>query len=544
MAYVSLNGVASTGEIDSKLFQFMHPILGSKEAKLAGKILSTAFKATFRVDIDGDEKPDGTVNASIPSINIPDFLRVNKRFTIVFDDLERCELPIQQVMGYINFFIEQQNIKVIVIGNEDEIKDREDYLKIKEKFIESSFDYKEDFNAAYTIFIDEIFKANIKIKKLMNDNTDLTKDIFDKSKHNNLRVLKQSLINFNRFITEIGFKDDDVLMADILKYFLIFSFENKFGNFKNKKVELKSDFDKENNNHKLDLCSKYNIYLFYRLPISLEYWTEVICNNNINKLLINNDLKENYIDPKKNQSAWLRLWYFRNLRNYEFNQLVENIKLRLEKEEINKIGEIKQVIGLLMFFKENEIITIDLDKYINHALNCLANNVFKNYDFKNYKDDYENIRSESNLSYSVYYFGSEGYKFFVQKILTLLENSLAANLKIKSLELLQLLSKDTKAFCTQLSPFTYDGIYCDLEILKYIDVKDFADKLWELNSDSVRKVINVIKERHAHNKNLIHDLEWIHKLSTEFNQRSEIASGVEKYLLKNNFSKPLNMSNT
>ena len=44
-----------------------------------------------------------------------------KNSILVFDDLERCDCPLNEVLGYINTFVEQEGIKVILIANEKEI---------------------------------------------------------------------------------------------------------------------------------------------------------------------------------------------------------------------------------------------------------------------------------------------------------------------------------------------------------------------------------------------------------------------------------------
>ena len=38
VAYISLNGISKTSEIDEAIFKCIHPVLGSKQAKLAGQI--------------------------------------------------------------------------------------------------------------------------------------------------------------------------------------------------------------------------------------------------------------------------------------------------------------------------------------------------------------------------------------------------------------------------------------------------------------------------------------------------------------------------
>ena len=99
VCYVSLNGIAKTSMIDEAIFKSIHPILGSKGAKLAGQILKGTLKTTIKVDLDGDSKSDGSISGGIPKIELPDYLKINDNFILVFDDLERCELKKEEVLG-------------------------------------------------------------------------------------------------------------------------------------------------------------------------------------------------------------------------------------------------------------------------------------------------------------------------------------------------------------------------------------------------------------------------------------------------------------
>ena len=40
---------------------------------------------------------------------------------LIFDDLERCDCPINEILGYINTFVEHNGMKVILIANQKEI---------------------------------------------------------------------------------------------------------------------------------------------------------------------------------------------------------------------------------------------------------------------------------------------------------------------------------------------------------------------------------------------------------------------------------------
>lgn len=54
-------------------------------------------------------------------------------FIFVFDDLERCDCPINEVFGFLNELVEHENTKVIIIANEKEISGVADtqYLELQ-----------------------------------------------------------------------------------------------------------------------------------------------------------------------------------------------------------------------------------------------------------------------------------------------------------------------------------------------------------------------------------------------------------------------------
>jgi len=85
---------------------------------------------------------------------------------ICFDDLERKShtFPISGLIGYINNLTENNNLKVIIIGNTNNIE--ENFVEIKEKLIGREIEYsikieevyntlKQDFNPPYKTFLEK-----------------------------------------------------------------------------------------------------------------------------------------------------------------------------------------------------------------------------------------------------------------------------------------------------------------------------------------------------------------------------------------------------
>ena len=85
----------------------------------------------------------------------------------IFDDLERCEAPINKVLGYINQFVEHDDAKVIIVANEQEIGSAgktddgsdEDYKRRREKLIGKTLEVQSAFDDAFSHFASKLDDA-------------------------------------------------------------------------------------------------------------------------------------------------------------------------------------------------------------------------------------------------------------------------------------------------------------------------------------------------------------------------------------------------
>lgn len=68
---------------------------------------------------------------------------------LIFDDLERCPMNMEELLGAINAYVEGSEIKTILIANEDYIKEKETtnqiYTIMKEKLVCRTIRYSPDF---------------------------------------------------------------------------------------------------------------------------------------------------------------------------------------------------------------------------------------------------------------------------------------------------------------------------------------------------------------------------------------------------------------
>jgi hypothetical protein len=232
--YVSLYGVASFEEIENDFFRQLHPVLSSKGMALAGKIGKGLLKTTLKIDLDGDGKSDASVATQIPDINLPDYLSNTEGLILVFDDLERASMDLENLLGYINYFVEHQGYKVIIIANEEELFHKEEkaevsYKRIKEKLIGKTFEIQPRLESAISNFIKEVESGTT--QELFNNNIELIKNYYRCSGYWNLRHLRQALMDFSRLIEVISveFREKEGILEQLLSTYLMFSFEIKSG---------------------------------------------------------------------------------------------------------------------------------------------------------------------------------------------------------------------------------------------------------------------------------------------------------------------------
>ncbi len=149
---------------------------------------------------------------------------------LIFDDLERCKIDINNILGYINSFVEHKESKVIIIANEEELENLlgdSNYKSIKEKLIGKTFVVSTDFESVLNDFIDKI--KNEYAKKFLFDNTNLIQDLYQQEKYENLRSLNLIILDFEMIFENLPEKvrHKPEALQEILKTLIIFSIEVK-----------------------------------------------------------------------------------------------------------------------------------------------------------------------------------------------------------------------------------------------------------------------------------------------------------------------------
>ncbi|GAQ00111.1 P-loop NTPase fold protein [Leptolyngbya sp. NIES-2104] len=571
--YISLYGMTSFSEIENAFFQQLHPMLSSKGMAITGKILKGLLKGALKIDLNNDNKDDGTLNLQIPEINLPEYLRDADESILIFDDLERCKINLINLLGYINFFVEHQDLKVLLIANEDELvknsryevvnegelAEDSKYQVIKEKLIGKTFGVSLDFEGALESFVTMI--DNSRARKILSDNTDLIKFFYEQARYENLRSLKQIVLDFERIFNALPEKAKEKmeLVQDLLKLLIAFSIEIKRGKMLPKNIgKLReaysaslgrriasqslgvSQVDKQEHTPLQEVLNRYpSINL--RDPFPSDLWWQtffdkgVLDTEELNQSILNSKYFQN-----ENTPNWVKLWNFTDLSDDDFESIIRSVELDFSNRKYLEIGVVKHVFGLFLMFSDAGLYSKSKGEVLKDA-KCYIDYLKDNKQFAIAAPSV--IDSITDDSYGSLGFQGKDFEEFQELSSYINETRKLAQeegLPAAGQDLLTIMQCDFWKFSRMISISRYQHEdvliqeYHDLPILKYVDPIAFITAFLQMDAEDKRRILASLCERYKFaniSPKLIEELEWLkavrHLLQLEVeNKRGKVSGFV------------------
>lgn len=523
--YISLYGVGTYSDIDSQITKQIHPILHSKGMMIAEKVFKGAVKLGLKIDLDDDDKDDGTLTISLPDLPNKDTI---KDYILVIDDLERSNMKIEQTMGYINAFVEQEGMKVIILANEEPLINNKKYLSIKEKTVGRTITIRQDMSNILQHFINTL--TDISIKKFLNANIEALTNIYQFANYKNLRHLKQALIDCEYFISIIEPKYQEIIYQEqFLNIFFSFSFEIKKGAITPNAIRQLYDYEEKG---KSILLTKYgNIFNRFNLILSLDNWYYFFDNGYIEREIVNASLQE-IVDKISTEPTWLKLWNFRKLSDKEFSSTLEKFEQEWGDYHYNLPAEILHCLGLKLYFAKDffnqplNLIVQDFKLYIGY----LIRNVWLTIDDKN-------LLNDDDSSYGYVFYSRESKEF--QECYAYLNESIARyreeQLPKKGCELLKIMESNPKLF-VEVSTLSNQSRheFSETPILNFISSEDFLKVLRSLSNEDLTYIMRFFHDRYKHveiNMKLILEIKFLEQTKELINQQFQNSTCLSGYLL-------------
>ena len=284
--YMSLYGISNLEDISKKIFIETTQLMDKNLRKYMNANEQTTIPEYAKTGIDMANFFG--VTQSGDKVDYAEFFSTDDK-VLCFDDLERANVDVIDILGYINNFVEHDHIKTIIICNEKELSTKlkssnlemktfiatylldkqdelnkadkpivekiqqkienvfdkaNDYERIKEKLIGETFEYAPKFDYIINGILMR-YENNPDLIRFLRENTRLIISTFERSGTRNLRILKHALNDFKKIYEMVNKaypNTSNRVMQTMLIFTIAISFEIKAGKItKDKFMNIKDN---------------------------------------------------------------------------------------------------------------------------------------------------------------------------------------------------------------------------------------------------------------------------------------------------------------
>lgn len=416
--YMSLYGISNLEEISKKIFMETTQLMDKNLRRFMNSKGQETIPEYAKTGIDMANFFGVTQNGN--KLDYAEFFATDDK-VLCFDDLERANVDVIDILGYINNFVEHDHIKTIIICNEKElatklkssnlemktfiatylldkqnelnksdkpmvekIQDKiehvfdkaNDYERIKEKLIGETFEYAPKFDYIINGILMR-YENNPELIRFLRENTGIIISTFNRSGTRNLRILKHALNDFKKIYEMVNKSYPNTsnrVMQTMLIFTIAVSFEIKAGKItKEKFINIK-----DNEEYKSILVSSrilmdnrqfyikefdqnyyYNFKSEYRFFKFIEYYVRTrIFDMKLFKE--NMDTIRNTVDTE-NLPSYKRLLTeeYWKISDNEFEAVIEDIIEDVKEGKI-KLIDIVKIFAYFSYFSRKGLIKYDL----------------------------------------------------------------------------------------------------------------------------------------------------------------------------------------
>ena len=421
--YMSLYGISNLEEISKKIFIETTQLMDKNMKKYMSSTGQSTIPEYAKTGLDMANLFGVTQNGD--KVDYAKFFATDDKI-LCFDDLERANVDVIDILGYINNFVEHDHIKTIIICNEKElatklknsnlemktfiatyILDKEgdltksnlpmvekirdkieyvfdkanDYERIKEKLIGETFEYQPEFNYIINGILMR-YENDPELIRFLRENTGYIISTFNKSGTRNLRILKHALNDFKKIFEMINkhYPNTNYRVLQTMFIFTIaISFEIKAGKItKEKFINIQ-----DNEEYKSMLVSSrvlmdnrqfyikefdnnyyYNFKVEYRFFKFIEKYVRTRI---FDMKVFKNDMEViiNTVDKEKLPSyKRLLTEEYWKIPDDQFLPVIEDVINNVKKGNINLIDTVKLFIYFTYFMKKS-LINFDMQTIKN-----------------------------------------------------------------------------------------------------------------------------------------------------------------------------------
>lgn len=331
--YVSLYGVRSTADIEDRVFAAAHPALSSWPVALMSSAAARTGNALSRGKLFSGEDGPRLKRA---------LLQLNDA-ALVFDDLERAGMPINDVLGFINGFVEHRKVKCVLLASEDDIPSADDYRRRKEKLVGTTLRISSTPEGVLRSFAAAL--NNPEARHAVENTLPRLAASFSAAGAGNYRAAKDVLQAVDRLVSKVDrrLKDSHEAMDDILPLAMASGLELRSGGLAPAELSALNGGVR-----KIEEAKRRHPGVNWDMPVvPIEAWGVLFTEGRLDLEGINARIAVHHlVVGAANTPNWRRLWDWRSFDDPdEFEAVCAMLREELASERVTEPSVILQIAG-------------------------------------------------------------------------------------------------------------------------------------------------------------------------------------------------------
>ena len=548
MYYLSLFGTQTTDEVYSAVFAKMFPIKSMARA-VANKADGTELEfplAKFNV---------GGLVSGIAGAFLRDEVKADR--VLVFDDLERSSIPIKDLLGVFNKYIEHHECRVVVIAHDEKIS--ADLQETKEKVFGQTIQVEPRISEAFDHFA---ARPDTKEKtEIVRSLKDEILGTFEESETFSLRILKHTMEDLTRLFGTLSqaHRDNSAAMKELTLLFCALSLEIRAGRLKESDLIDRRGaiirYQMERARSQAD-SNTPRIYTANDRYDKIDLGSQLLKDQTLTNILIkgiyiiseiHNSLDESLHFAKLTDlPPWLVFMKFDEVSDLESHKAAAQLIAQFDSREIDELGEMIHLFAIRFLLSGMDMISANFEETV--------------IDCKKYLDD---LLQQDRLSPDIhdttykegFSAGYQGYAFWVEdayrshfsnvlEYLTSCRSKASKKLYPSiALELLRLVASDGALFARKIS-YTFSGgnTYARTDVLATIPPDDFVQEWMGSPPPNWGYISRGLEQRYAGGEldsSLKAEKGWLIKVISSLDHQHRQAKGIRKKRIERIVSRSL-----
>ncbi|MDK4733945.1 hypothetical protein [Rhizobium sp. CNPSo 3490] len=537
--YVTLFGLATPQDVEAQVFAKMFP-----RASAFKRFAEKVDDAELKLPVWGSIGTGGLAGLLAGSF-IKNEVDLSK--PLIFDDLERCTIPNDVLLGLINRYVEHHGCRVIVIAHDAKIV--KSFAETKEKVFGQSLNVEPNVEEAFEEFVHSHGGAG-KPDPLGGRGRD-TLAVFREAQATSLRVLRHVVEDVGRLVAALDERHlaNEPAMVEVVRLFSALAVEIRSNRLQRADLKRRGEtiyafrLDRAGNNAAeaepppiVVADGRYKSVDIKSTLFSDDTLIEMLCDGRYVAEHVREDLNRSaYFIEKTAAPPWQIVGSFDKLDDKDVEPALKRMNEQFEKREVTASGEFLHIVALKMMMASAGV-SNETTRDVVDAAKAYVDDLLKAGSLPPRPAGWMWTDSFSSSYDGVAYWVADTYKAEFKEVFDYL---VAARVKARERTLpteapalLEVMKADGQTFFEKVCHTRNGEIeYEDVPILAHIKPSEFVDVWLESPKTGWYWIANALKER---NKSvpqyaaLAGEAAWYAKVHREMQKRARSETGLAR----------------